>query len=310
MGRPTTQELPRLRAAHYNSAMAINGFISSNSDPARDDARADRSTFIWVAVFMAASLTVDILSAGTEINRAHSGFPISKIVIYETSGYAVFLALFPVIAWLASRMTPGQFPWRFIIPFHLGASLLVSAVHISVMVAIRKALFPIVYGHAYIFTDNPLRDFIYEYRKDAFGYALFLFLIIFGRQVAQNRRELAAAREDAKASKKLTLKCGGRAVLAAASEVRWAKSASNYVEVAAGDKIHLARSTLAAIETQLADAGAPAARVHRSYVVNTDHIREIRPTGEGDVKIEMSDGEIIPGSRRYRDRLPGAAASS
>jgi len=86
-------------------------------------------------------------------------------------------------------------------------------------------------------------------------------------------------------------------------EVTEQAAASNYVEVATQNKTHLARSTLAAIERQRRDAGARAIRVHRSYVVNADHIREITPTGEGDVKIELSHGAIIPGSRRYRDRL-------
>ncbi len=279
--------------------------LSASTDPRRDDIAADRGMFLWVAMFMLASLTVDLLSAATELSRDHSDFPVSKIVIYETTGYAVFLAMFPIIAWLASRATPGQHDWRFVVPFHIAATIPVSIIHIIGMVAIRKLIFPVIYGYPYIFTNNLVRDFFYEYRKDAYGYALFLFLIIFGRQLAQQRRELAAAREDAKSSKKLTLKCGGRSIHIAASDVRWVKSASNYVEVAANGKTHLARATLSAIERQLADAGAPAARVHRSWIVNKDHIAEIRPTGEGDVRIEMSDGEIVPGSRRYRDRLPG-----
>jgi DNA-binding LytR/AlgR family response regulator len=76
------------------------------------------------------------------------------------------------------------------------------------------------------------------------------------------------------------------------------------VEVKANGETHLARATLGAIENQLADAGASAVRVHRSWVVNADHIKKIDPTGEGDVRIEMNDGTVAPGSRRYRDRLP------
>ncbi len=50
-------------------------------------------------------------------------------------------------------------------------------------------------------------------------------------------------------------------------------------------------------------AGANAVRVHRSWIVNADHISRIEPTGEGDIKIEMKDGAIVPGSRRYRGNL-------
>lgn len=274
------------------------------ADPRRDDFDADRTTFVWVAVFMVAGWLVDILSSATEISRAKSAFPIEKVIIFEATGFGVFLALFPLIAWLASRATPGQHDWRFVIPFHLGASLAVSLIHVATMVGLRKLIFLAVYPEPYIFTDNFLRDFIYEYRKGVLAYALVLFVIIFGRQLHQQRREIEAAREDALRTNRITLKCGGRSIRIDASDVAWAKSASNYVEVTAKGKTHLARATLTSIERQLTDAGAPAARVHRSYVANTDHIKAIRPTGEGDVKIEMSDGAVIPGSRRYRGRLP------
>ena len=277
---------------------------SRDDNPLQDDRAADRLTFIWLAVFLTAALCVDVLSRATELGRDDGGEGIGKYLIYETTGYYVMLALFPIVALTASRATPGQRSWRFVVPFHLIASMIVSLLHVGIFVALRKVIFWLVYSGPYIFTNNVLRDLVYEYRKDLLTYSLFLFFIIFGRQLAQQRRELAAAREDARATKRLTLKCGGRNAFVEASDIRWVKSASNYVEVATPDKTHLARSTLAAIERQLADAGAQAIRVHRSYVINAEHIREITPTGEGDVKIEMSDGAIIPGSRRYRDRLP------
>ena len=272
--------------------------------PLQDDRAADRLTFLWLALFLTAALSVDILSRATELGRSGGGEGFGKYVIYEMTGYYVMLALFPIVALAASRATPGQHSWRFVIPFHLAASIVVSLLHVGIFVAIRKIIFWLVYGGPYIFTNSLFRDLVYEYRKDLLTYSLFLFFIILGRQLAQQRRELVAAREDARATKRLTLKCGGRNAFVEASDIRWVKSASNYVEVATPEKTHLARSTLAAIERQLADAGAQAIRVHRSYVVNAEHIREITPTGEGDVKIEMSDGAIIPGSRRYRDRLP------
>lgn len=277
-----------------------------DSDPRRDDARADRLTFYWVAGFFAAFLIVDILSQLTETARFGLDLDPSKYAVYEISSVAVIIALFPAIGWAVSRATPGQHGWGYVIGAHALASVAFSLVHVAAMVAIRKIVFLTAYGHPYIFTDNIARELIYEYRKDALTYALIVFFITFGRQLGQQRRELAAAREDARKSQRLTLKSGGRSIWVDAKDVRWVKSASNYVEVAANGKTHLARATLSSIERQLADAGARAARVHRSYVVNIDHVSEIRPTGEGDVKIEMDDGTVIPGSRRYRDRLPSA----
>lgn len=273
--------------------------------PRSDDHSADRLTFAWVALFMTAALAVDLLSDMSNIERGASTIPAGKYFIYETTGYFVILALYPLIAWFASRATPGQHDWRYVVPVHVAGSVIVSLLHVGAFVTIRKLVFLATYSYPYIFTDNLVQSLIYEYRKDALTYSLFLFFIIFGRQLAQQRRELAAAREDAQKTHRLTLKCGGRNIFVAAEEVLWVKSASNYVEVIANGEAHLARATLGTIEKQLADAGASPVRIHRSYVINIDHIRKIEPTGEGDVKIEMSDGAILPGSRRYRDRLPG-----
>ena len=288
----------------------MNSALHLPEDPRNDDAEADRRAFLIIAIFIFAAFLVSVLSSATEIERSGSDFPIGRVIIYEATGFGGFLAFFPVIARLVTFATPGEQPWRRVIAFHALASFVLIALQIFVFVAARKALIPLFFGEPYTFSDDLLRDFIYEYRKSLLGYATLVMVIAFGRQLAQQQRELAAAREDAKTSKKLTLKCGGRAIHVDAREVRWAKSASNYVEVAANGKTHLARATLAAIERQLADAGASAVRVHRSYVVNTDYISEIRPTGEGDVRIEMRGGEVIPGSRRYRDRLPGSASST
>ncbi len=243
-----------------------------STDPRGDDARADRTTFLWTAAFMLAGLLVVILSETTEIQRANSGFPVGKLILYEATGFLSFLALFPLLGWLVTQATPGQLPWRKVIPIHLAASLGVAILHMCLFIAIRKTMMPLLYAEPYIFTDNLLRDFIYEYRKSALAYCVVVFAITYGRELEQKRRELTAARGDAQKSHRLTLKCGGRSIFVDASEVIWAKSASNYVEVKTQAAQHLARATLGAIERQLGDAGAKTVRVHRSWIVDADAI--------------------------------------
>ena len=213
------------------------------------------------------------------------------------------LAMFPLIASLTTRATPGHHNWRYVVLVHIVGSLIVAACHITLFILVRKLIFLVFYGEIYIFTEHWQQSLLYEYRKDGFTYSLFLFFITFGRLLYQQRHELTAAREDAHKTKKLTLKSGGRAIFINASDVIWTKSAANYVEVFANGKTHLARATLNAIETQMIDAGASVVRVHRSYVINTDHIKEMRPSGDGNLRIEMSDGTTIPGGRRYRENL-------
>ena len=58
---------------------------------------------------------------------------------------------------------------------------------------------------------------------------------------------------------------------------------------------------MAAIEPRLDPARF--VRVHRSYMVNLDHVAEIEPLDTGDARLTMHDGSRVPCSRRYREAL-------
>lgn len=275
------------------------------STPRSEDAAADRRTFYWAMAFIATTLLVVILSSATEIERSGRDYPIGRVILNEVTGFGAMLVMFALIARLVSLATPGQHSWQRVIPVHIAGSVLVGFLHISLFVLIRSVLTPTFFSVDYDFSEgNLVREIVYEFRKSALAYTGLVFAITFGRQLDQQRRELDAARENARQSSKITLKCGGRTILLAGSDVVWAQAASNYVEVHTAQGSHLARATLTSIERQLVDAGVPAIRVHRSYVVNADQIEQIEPTGEGDVTITLKGNSQIPGSRRYRDRLP------
>lgn len=265
--------------------------------------RADRNAWAFVSVMVFAFVVTSAFSQMTE--HAREGFepPLARIWIGELTSVTLTIALFPALLWFTRRFPIEPGAWARWLPIYALASLVFSVVHIVGMVALRKLVWPLFADGAYIFSNNWLREFIYEYRKDALSFASYVVVIAVSRHLEDQRREIAAMREDARDQKRLTLKCGGRTMWVDAADVAWAKAASNYVEVRAGERTLLARATLAAVARQLADAGVPAARVHRSYVVNADHVAETAPTGEGDVRIVMKDGEVIPGSRRYRGAL-------
>jgi DNA-binding LytR/AlgR family response regulator len=44
-------------------------------------------------------------------------------------------------------------------------------------------------------------------------------------------------------------------------------------------------------------------RVHRSYIVNLEHLARIEPLESGDAKLQLKDGTLVPCSRRYRSAL-------
>ncbi len=100
----------------------------------------------------------------------------------------------------------------------------------------------------------------------------------------------------------LLVKTRDRAVLVPTREITWIQAAANYVELHVGERVYLLRDSLEGVLRQL--TGHAFLRVHRSFIVNISHIKEIQPWSHGDHVILMKDGAKIRLSRRYRDQLP------
>src|SRR5207302_5628655 len=82
-----------------------------------------------------------------------------------------------------------------------------------------------------------------------------------------------------------------------AADIEWAKSASNYVRLHIGGRPHLVRGTLTAIAAKLPPERF--VRVHRSVIVNLDHIGRLEPSGHGEYRITLKDGRRITSSRSH-----------
>ncbi|WP_428409687.1 LytR/AlgR family response regulator transcription factor [Hyphococcus sp.] len=147
-------------------------------------------------------------------------------------------------------------------------------------------------------------NFFYEFQKDIFTYVLLVFAFSVFRALGQQKLETEAAKASARKDHKVTLKSGGSSFIVNAADIVSARAAGNYVEVQTATKTFLARMTISSLQTLLAEAGDAHVRAHRSYLVNRDDVRQITPGANGGVNILLSTGLTVPGSRRYRDRLP------
>lgn len=282
----------------------------SLSDFQRDQAaetRVGRRAFLAMLVIL---LSVWVISATSIlIQRDIEGVnaPWLEPWVLEGTSLLIMLPLFLFVRWVEKMMPIGASNWRIAIPIHIAGSLVFAAITIAWMAVFRAAVWPPLFAHEYnLFGNHPLQVFIYEYRKLLPGYVGPLALIFVFRHFELSKLELEAARSEARSTQRLTLKCGGRIIRIEAASFLSAKAAGNYVEVHTPTGEHLARMTLAELESQLNDAGVDAIRVHRSWLVNQDAVEEISPTGEGDITLTMSNGARIPGSRRYRERLDAA----
>jgi two-component system LytT family response regulator len=94
-----------------------------------------------------------------------------------------------------------------------------------------------------------------------------------------------------------------RVLLVDVGDIDWIGADGDYVRIHASGKSHLIRDTMAAMEQRL-DRGV-FVRIHRSTIVNTSRIRELRPYSSREYAVILRDGTRLRLSRRYRERLRG-----
>jgi two-component system LytT family response regulator len=103
---------------------------------------------------------------------------------------------------------------------------------------------------------------------------------------------------------RVAVSLGKRTLFVATAAIDWLAASGNYVELHVGPEVHLLRGTLGALELRLDPRVF--VRIHRSYLVRFDAVRELRSLGAGEQRIVLADGVELPVSPRYRDRLPRA----
>ncbi len=267
------------------------------------DERVARRGLVISAVFFPVVALINAASMLTDAER--NGMTLDPAVpwILELTSVSVLVLLVPLVARLERWMpfTPETWPRALLV--HALGSVVFSILHVAGMILLRKLAFALFLGQDYNFFDDAVSDSVYEYRKDVLPYAAMLMVFSLVRGIEEHRQEAEAARADASATGRLTLKCGGRTIWLDARSLEWARAAGNYVDLRANGRNHLARISLAALAQQLTEAGIDAVQVHRSCLVNRDKVVEITPSRDGDFRIRMADGEELRGSRRYRHLL-------
>jgi two-component system, LytTR family, response regulator len=84
-------------------------------------------------------------------------------------------------------------------------------------------------------------------------------------------------------------------------DIEFIQAAAKHVRIFAGGRCFTLRYSLAQLEARLDPASF--VRVHRSTLVNVDHIAEMHPMFHGDSELVMRRGTRLTLSRRYRERL-------
>jgi DNA-binding LytR/AlgR family response regulator len=155
------------------------------------------------------------------------------------------------------------------------------------------------------------RQFVYEYVKDVRTFAGMVLTIEIYRFVLrrlQGEASLLDAPDDDSAPvepvdrpERFLVRKLGREFLVAAADIEALQASGNYVNLRVRGREYPLRSTIAAVEGRLDPQRFQ--RVHRSHIVNLDHVASIEPLDTGDARIHLHDGSFVPCSRRYRPAL-------
>ena len=262
----------------------------------------------WVVV-AALSALGNTLTVSMEMTRA--GLPHHPLepAVWEWSSNLVLLALLPAIAAFTRRFPLHLDTWRRQVPWYVLASALYCLAHVLAMVAVRKAVYAAA-GGSYDFGDWP-RQLAYEYIKDIqtfFNAVLLMHGYRFVVRRLQGEASLLVAPDDdapplepVDRPERFLVRKLGREFLVAAADIEWLQASGNYVNLHVRGRDYPLRSTIATIESRLDPARFQ--RVHRSWIINLDHLGMIEPLDTGDARLHLKDGTTVPCSRRYRPAL-------
>src|SRR5581483_4514727 len=108
-----------------------------------------------------------------------------------------------------------------------------------------------------------------------------------GRQVELGRRLAAALQQvrQAAGDERILVRSAGGVVFVRIAEIDWIAASGDYVTIHAGNKSWLMNETIAAMEQRLTPQGF--ARIHRSTIVNSNRIAELKSLDNGDCSVRL-----------------------
>jgi two-component system LytT family response regulator len=127
----------------------------------------------------------------------------------------------------------------------------------------------------------------------------------------RERRELGDARkklqemlaESSRYPERVEVRTSGRVVLVRVTEIIWVDAAGNYVKIHCENETLTLRDTMAHIEKRLNPKLFM--RIHRSTIVNVEHISELQQQFHGDYVVLLTNGQRLTLSRSYREKMQG-----
>lgn len=120
-----------------------------------------------------------------------------------------------------------------------------------------------------------------------------------GADLAARLERLLGDRDDRLG--RVPVRHGDRIRFVPVAEVDWIEGDGNYVRLHAGTVEHRVRGTLKSFAARLANRRF--VRIHQSYIVNLDRVRELQPWSHGEFVVVLEGGKRLVSSRTHSGAL-------
>ncbi len=104
-----------------------------------------------------------------------------------------------------------------------------------------------------------------------------------------------------KEARKLAIRDGGRTTWVKQEDIEWIDAAGDYMCVHALGETHIMRRTMKELENELDSDFLQ--RIHRSTIVNVNHIKEMQSHINGEYFLTLNGGNTVKLSRTYKNKL-------
>ena len=101
--------------------------------------------------------------------------------------------------------------------------------------------------------------------------------------------------------RKLLVRSNGSLLFLNPTEIHWIEAKGKYSYLHCGKNLYPVRAGIQSLEGELDPEEF--IRIHRSYMVNVDSIRELKPWLKGEYRVILMDGTELTWSRNYKDRF-------
>ncbi|HEY7979031.1 MAG TPA: LytTR family DNA-binding domain-containing protein [Rhizomicrobium sp.] len=249
-----------------------------------------------VYAFFTAAVIVGVFNLINVITILHERPDIDwrEPVIWEGSSW-ITLLLFFWVPWVFWRFAPPFGRSRLRLLLHIPGALLFALLHVGSFIWLREFAYWLAGAHYQFGAFFP--TYLYELRKDALGYAMFIAGFTLIDHLLHQQQLIDVPGQ----TLTFDIRDGAKLNRVQLDEVLAIASAGNYVEFVLRDGRRLMmRSPLSALETELGPRGF--LRTHRSWLVNAKAMTALKPEGSGDYTVELGKVEA-PLSRRFPEAL-------